>query len=350
MLKVSRLETPFQEIVFLLTIIFSLSIGVGGIFYLNLSSESFVSATGLSGSSLIHWGFNGFGYTYFLFTLFFLHIGHLTLATSHSFKELGRGFNKHLSNFAIDLTVLLLISGFITVLESYNGWKASTHFDFGYGGWFGSLIGGFLFRSFGLYGALVILFSLISIIGISAGYMEIVHSFYVMKDMTQEVLKNIQEHGPKMIKDLKNHVVDFIHQKPFYAKTVHARACASHSSHFDTQGIHRGFRPIMQGGRMTTDHFHLPRFTTSFPKPLTPEPEAPLSPQMVSGDIQTQQHPVVEQQSTKEPAANLPTLEESPLCKKESVTPCEKKSVRTTALVQSKKSKTSPHKKSERSC
>ena len=57
MLKISRLETRFQEIVFLLTITFSLAIAVGGIFFLNLNPVNFVKAYGESGSSLIMRGF-----------------------------------------------------------------------------------------------------------------------------------------------------------------------------------------------------------------------------------------------------------------------------------------------------
>ena len=63
MLKISRLETKFQEIVFLLTITFSLSVAVGGIFYLGLTTENFISVSGETGSSLIRSGFSSFGYS-----------------------------------------------------------------------------------------------------------------------------------------------------------------------------------------------------------------------------------------------------------------------------------------------
>ncbi len=338
MLKVSRLETPFQEIVFLLTVILSLSIGVGGIFYLNLSTQSFISAAGLAGSSLIQWGFNGFGYTYFLFILFLLHIGHLTLATSHSFGELGRSFKRYLSASAINLAILLIVSSFFTVLEAYNGWKAGSHFVFGYGGWFGHHIGGFLFKSFGLYGALIILFSLISVIGISAGYMEIVHSFYVMKDIVQEIIKNIQKHGPQVIKTLKIRIIDFLVQRPYQARTARAHAGNSRSSHFDFHGIHKGI--TLHRGRMITDHFHLPRFTLS-KQELTPafEPKTPLSTQGILKDIPLQ-NPAVEQQPVEEPTVR--TREKAPLPENSEKKEAPKKSKSSRVSRGSKKTETLP--------
>ena len=339
MLKVSRLETPFQEIVFLLTIVLSLSIGVGGIFFLNLSTQSFVSAAGVAGSSLIQWGFNGFGYAYFLFILFFLHIGHLTLKTSHSLKELCRHLTRYLSPLAIDFAILLILSSFITILEIYNGWKTGSHFIFGYGGWFGNHIGGFLFRSFGLYGALVILFSLTSVIGISAGYMEIVHSFYIMKDITQEIIKNIQKHGPQLLKNIKTRVIDFVAQKPYCPRTIQAHAGASRSSHSHFHGIHRGIiSPSLHKGRMITDHFHLPRFPLQ-KQDLTSisEPKQSPLPQPVLKENTETQNPLVEQQP--EGAVNLHNPEKDLPCIKNKKKETPKKSRVST---QTKKSKPLP--------
>lgn len=258
MLKISRLETRFQEIVFLLTITFSLSIAVGGIFYLNLSQGNLISAAGSTGSSLIQRGFSNFGYTYFFFVIFLLHMGHLALGTALYLRDILRGYKMYLRSFAIYFSVLLLISSFLTVLEAYNGWGASRHLAYGYGGYFGSVIGGILFKSFGLYGAMVILFSLTSVIGISAGYMEIVHSFYVMKDIFKEIAKNIRQHGPGLVKEMGDRVVDFIDQKPEYAGALDAKRNTQQNIRFDYKGTYSGVNPLIQGGRLTTDHFHMP--------------------------------------------------------------------------------------------
>ena len=264
MLKISRLETPFQEILFLLTIVFSVSITVGGFLYLGLSHESFINATGSVGSTLIQWGFDGFGWAYFFFIVLFLHMGHLALVTSHNLQDLMRNYKIYLRNISIYLTVLLFISSFLSVLEDYNDWQASEYFVHGYGGWFGDLIGGFLFTSFGIYGAMVVLFSLISVIGISAGYMEIVHSFYLMKDIGRECFKNIKEHGPKLLKNLYNRITRFINPKPGYIDAIKSHVSkASNPNSIDLRGIHKGIHPIHHKGRLTTDHFHLPRFFSS---------------------------------------------------------------------------------------
>ena len=254
MLKISRLETKFQEIVFLLTITFSLSVAVGGIFYLGLTTENFISVSGETGSSLIRSGFSSFGYSYFFFIIFMLHMGHLVLGTANYFREVIRSSRVYFKSFAIYFTVILLISSFLTVLENYNSWEASGLFAYGHGGWFGSVIGGFLFKSFGLYGAMVILFSLTSVLGISAGYMEIVHSFYVMKDILGELYINVKTQGPVVVKELSNRVIDFIDQSPEYAAgaekkiTAPQRRVNHHSVHLPR---------LHQGGRLATEHYHI---------------------------------------------------------------------------------------------
>ena len=87
MLKISRLETRFQEIVFLLTITFSLSIAFGGIFYLTLTPSNFINATGITGAALIGKGFTSFGYTYFFLVVFSLASGALGLGHCQHFSR-----------------------------------------------------------------------------------------------------------------------------------------------------------------------------------------------------------------------------------------------------------------------
>jgi len=256
MLKISRLETRFQEIVFLLTITFSLSVAVGGFFYLSLSPQGFLSATGSAGSSLISNGFSSFGYTYFFIVIFLLHMGHLTLATAQTFRDMMRAMSIYFRSSAIYFTVLLLISSFLTVLQSYNGWSPSAHFAYGYGGWFGAVIGGFLFRSFGLYGAMVLLFSMTSVIGISAGYMEIVHSFYVMKDIFKEILKNTRERGPELVKDLGQKFIDFVDQKPQFAGMNPPKESLSQVNTYRSYYSPESSSQVR--GRLNTDHYHMP--------------------------------------------------------------------------------------------
>lgn len=224
MLKISKLETRFQEIVFLVTIALALSAAAGGLFYLTLNPESFMSAMGQSGSALIRLGFKLFGLTYFLTVIFLLHMGHLVLATSLYVNDAIRSYPVYLRSFAVYFTVLLLISSFIHVLQIYNGWEPVSSLMAGYGGWFGNSIGGYLYRAFGLYGAMVILFTITSVIGISAGYMEIVHSFYVMKDIVLELTRNIREQGPQKARHFSQKAIEFLDQKPRYA---HASAGVS---------------------------------------------------------------------------------------------------------------------------
>lgn len=255
MLKISRLETRFQEIVFLLTITFSLSVAVGGFFYLSLSPKGFLSATGSTGSSLISSGFSFFGYTYFFIVIFLLHMGHLTLATAHTFRDMMRAMSIYLRSSAIYFSVLLLISSFLTVLQSYNGWAPSAHFAYGYGGWFGASIGGFLFRSFGLYGAMVLLFSMTSVIGISAGYMEIVHSFYVMKDIFKEIIKNTRERVPGLVKNMGHKLIEFVDQKPQFAGMNAPKETLSHMNSY--RSYYSPDQRNQNGGQFNADPFHM---------------------------------------------------------------------------------------------
>ena len=265
MLKISRLETPFQEIVFLLTMLGSLSVAIGGLFYLHLSQENFVMASGALGSSLISKGFNCFGYTYFFLVAFILHMGHLTLGISHSLKDVWRTSPIYLRSCVIYFSLLLLISSFLTILQVYNQWPTPSLLPYGHGGWFGYTLGGVLFRNFGLYGAMVILFSITSTIGILAGYMEIVHSFYVMKDIFQEILKKIKNHGPLMVKQWSHNVLNFIEQKPQFAHTgastpwgTRTHSPIPSSPPLAYQGNMSSPSPWNQPGRLNTDHWHLP--------------------------------------------------------------------------------------------
>jgi hypothetical protein len=263
MLKISRLETRFQEIVFLLTITFSLSVAVGGLFYLSLSPAGFVSATGSAGSALIQKGFVNFGYTYFFLVIFILHMGHLTLATANNVRDMLRSFPIYIRSFAIYFTVILLISSFLMVLQSYNQWPASSLLTQGHGGWFGSVIGGFLFRSFGLYGAMVLLFSMTSIIGIGAGYMEIVHSFYVMKDIFRDIGRNLKDNGPDVVRGLAQSFVEFLDQKPQFVGVPNPSSHEGRAGHSRSPS-HLAYRSYSSqdltpySGRLVTDHFHMP--------------------------------------------------------------------------------------------
>lgn len=217
MLKISRLETRFQEIVFLLTITFALSVAVGGVLYLHLATANFLNATGVTGSYFVRLGFSSLGYTYFFLVILALHMGHLVLATAHQVRDLGQNFSIYFRNIVIYTTILMLISSFLTVLEQYSHWQAAEQFFHGYGGLVGSLVGGLLYKNFGLFGALVLLFSAASVIGISAGYMEIVHSFYVMKDIFKEISRNLHIAVPAFFKVLGHIATDFLDKKPQFA-------------------------------------------------------------------------------------------------------------------------------------
>lgn len=217
MLKISRLETRFQEIIFLLTIMFALSVAVGGALYIYLTPANMIHATGLTGSYLVRLGFSSFGYTYFFIVILSLHMGHLLLATAHQVRDIGQNMPIYLRNLAIYTTMMMLFSSFSTVLEQYNHWESAKILFHGYGGMVGTLMGGLLYKNFGLFGALVLLFSATSIIGISAGYMEIVHSFYVMKDILKEISHNIRVTVPAFAKVVGHLASDFLDKKPQYA-------------------------------------------------------------------------------------------------------------------------------------
>ena len=301
MLKISRLETRFQEIIFLMTITFSLSIFVGGIFYLSLTPQNFISAAGLLGSKMIIKGFSSFGYTYFFLVIFLLHMGHLALGTAHGIRDVIRSLSIYIKSFAVYFTVMLLISSFLTVLQAYNAWEPSHLLEFGYGGWFGSVIGGVLFRGFGLYGAMVILFTLTSIIGISAGYMEIVHSFYVMKDIFQEITMKVREQGPIVAREIGERIVEFIDQKPQYASAIQSvqRSANPHQQNFDF-GTYSGIHPLTQGGRLSTDHYHTPERGMELPVQRNTQAEVQQveKPQAV---VEQQKSEVVEPEPVKKP-------------------------------------------------
>ena len=269
-MKISRLETRFQEVVFILTMTFALSITVGGWFYLSLSPQNFFSAAGILGSKFIASGFSSFGYTYFAFVLFLLHMGHLTLATAYRIPDLAQSFPVYFRSGLVYFTMLLLSSSFLSILQAYNAWIPGELLPFGYGGWYGSLIGGFLYRSFGLYGSMVIIFTCCMVIGISAGYMEIVHSFYVMKDILTEVFHKLHHFLKGLIGATIQWVVNVAEQKPNYAISMPSFGGFQRSSEpFAASDELTSPYNLYRSGRISTDDFH--RYTA-------PEPQMPQVP------------------------------------------------------------------------
>jgi|GEM_PF-2472444 len=248
MMNISRLETRFQEIVFLLTIVLSLTVAVGGIFFLKLSPENFIIVSGAWGSQAIEAGFRGFGYTYFCGSILMLHMGHLILTHASDWSDLLRLRMVFLRSFLIYFSILLLLSSFISVLEAYKFFEVSKSFAHGGGGWFGRGAGGFLFKNFGLMGSMIFLFSLTSIIGIAAGFMEIVHSFYVMREIIGEFVGNLIHKTPKTIASVGQNLADFV----------------DHETQYATAGamdpVVRRSAPLPQWhktGNLRTDQFHI---------------------------------------------------------------------------------------------
>ena len=87
--------------------------------------------------------------------------------------------------------------------------------------------------------------------------MKIVHSFYVMKDIFQEIAGKIKEHGPAFLKNVSHRVIDFVDQKPQYAGMIDPvkRQLSQQEIRFNN---YSGLTPPTVGGRLATDHFHTP--------------------------------------------------------------------------------------------
>ena len=85
--------------------------------------------------------------------------------------------------------------------------------------------------------------------------MEIVHSFYVMKDILQEIFKNLGHYLPLLFREVGSKLNAIVDQKVEFASS----SGTSYKGIKEESPFYRRTTPSLhQGGRLRTDHFHMP--------------------------------------------------------------------------------------------
>ena len=189
MFKLSRLENSTQEIIFIITFVSTLSLLLGGGFYLYLNDSTLTVISGSVGKLFFGYLFNGIGFAVFLLALGAFLIGNYLLPRSTSARDILKLSPQLTIQLLVQFLVVLMSASLLTVFEQYNGWQITDKLSYGAGGFLGWILGGNLFRLFGLYGSLVFIISFSLIVSIASGYMEFLSSWYWFVEKTTKLVK-----------------------------------------------------------------------------------------------------------------------------------------------------------------
>lgn len=260
MLQISKMETRFQEIVFLFTLALSMSLLVSGLFYLTITPEVAGALLGGFGYKAVSGLFFTFGYGYFLIPFLIIHIGDLILLRCLYLADFLRA-KKHIFVIAlIDITFLLILSSFLSVWQMYLQLPNTMSLSFGMGGTAGAMIGGNLFSFFGLFGALVTLMLSLFILFITFGIMEVVSFFLLVKEFILSCAIHLARSFRFIFKSLSMLAREFIDGSVSSIEELSPKPLTAGSG--EVINVKLKSKPTV-----LTDHFHVYRSTLDMSVP-----------------------------------------------------------------------------------
>ena len=184
-LKVSQLETPVQEIGFLLTVIAAIFTVMGGMIFLLTPVEDLYTLFGVIGTGLLFQIFDILGLSAFLISVSILYIGGSMIARCHHLVDIPRSYLFFSSQVLSHLCFLILTSSLFTVLQLHFQYITVDRLQQGAGGIVGQATGGILYDNFGLYGALTVLVCVTLVVGIASGQIALVNILLWLRDYIQ---------------------------------------------------------------------------------------------------------------------------------------------------------------------
>jgi hypothetical protein len=191
MVKISRLETKTQEIVLLLTIVATLSIFVGGLFFLSFSESKLIMVMGSWGASALHSLFSFLGLSMFLLGVIFFWLGRFVLIHTTELSEI-LGLAPRLAfQMFLQSWVIAAAASYLCILQSHFLLTPPLALDSGLGGRFGILLGGNFYSLFGLFGSLTLVTSMLIIIGIISGQIQLVSLLLHLEELLAAGLSKI---------------------------------------------------------------------------------------------------------------------------------------------------------------
>ena len=181
-LKISHLETPLQEICFLLAVMIAIFTIAGGMLFLLTPDEDLHIFFGILGTDFLLQVFHILGLSTFLISVSVLYIGGSIVARCHHLIDLTKNYLFFSSQILSHTCFLILTSSLFTVLQLHFQYLTLDRLTQGAGGIIGQATGGLLYDNFGLYGALMALICITLVVGIASGQIALVNILLWNKD------------------------------------------------------------------------------------------------------------------------------------------------------------------------
>ena len=194
MWKLRRLETHTQEVLAFLAGVAALTIWGGSYFFLEFPIKELTRFTGDFGTQSLRFLFNELGYATLLMGLSFLFLGQYLIRRVIEPKDLLHSIKKIIFQVLVHVCILVVAASILTVIQKYTLFANNLRLINGAGGLAGTVIGGSLYASVGLFGSLVILIGIILVSGIISGHLELIGIFLFIVEYTTWTLREIKIH------------------------------------------------------------------------------------------------------------------------------------------------------------
>ncbi len=198
-MMLSRLQTRFQEIILLVTLVGCLFVVSGGMFYLVLDPKVFSSLLGEYGKQMMDIGLSLFGYAYFGIAISLFIIGKNLIERVQAVEDVVLAAKPMSSLVIFQFAFLVLVGSYLTIFEATEWIGASQRLEYGAGGMLGIIIGGTLKHFFGIFGALSLLTCFILTAGIFGGVVHLVSFIEKSQWITKEVFQKVLFLNRKLI-------------------------------------------------------------------------------------------------------------------------------------------------------
>lgn len=181
-LKISHLETPLQEICFLIAIMIAIFTAIGGMIFLLTPFENLQTFFGILGTDFLFKTFRTLGLSTFFISVTVVCVAGALITRCHCLSDLGKNYLFFSWQIFFHICFLILIAAFLTVFQLHFQYLTLPRLDQGAGGIIGQTTGGGLYNNFGLYGALMILTCITLVIGIASQYITLVNILLWVKE------------------------------------------------------------------------------------------------------------------------------------------------------------------------
>ena len=183
---IEKIETKTQEVLLLLTVVGALALVISGGAYLSLPSQEISPLTGNLGLIALGHTFNMLGHSMFYLAIIVIHIGQFLVRHLNTLAEIKSIYKRLSLKLVLEVAMLFLIAASITVVQQFLEEDSTNLYTVQVGGVIGNIIGGNLYREFGLIGASVTLGTALASSLILLGRLQLVHLVYVFIDLFKQ--------------------------------------------------------------------------------------------------------------------------------------------------------------------